>query len=71
VKIGRFAVTAVYLTGTADSPAVLLDVRPQHAEDARGLTIRYAATTGRGMHLGGVSGWHPARAGTYARSPGS
>lgn len=61
VKVGQLAVTSVYLTGTAADPAVLLDVRPQHADDAHGLTIRYAATTGRGMHLGGERGWHPTR----------
>jgi hypothetical protein len=61
VRTGQFAVTAIYLLGTADKPAVLLDVRPQHPEDAGGLTIRYAASTGRGMHLGGDRGWHPAR----------
>lgn len=61
VKTGQFAVTAVYLLGTAGKPAMLVDVRPQHPEDAHGLKIRYAATTGRGMHLGGERGWQPAR----------
>jgi hypothetical protein len=60
VKTGQLAVTAIPFARAADDPAVLLDVRPQHAEDAHGLTIRYAATTGRGMQLLGARGWQPA-----------
>lgn len=48
--------------GPIRSPAVLLDVRLQHPRDARGVTIRYAATQlhGQGTQSGGI-GWHPAR----------
>jgi len=59
VKPGQFAVTAITLAHTADKPAVLLDVRPLRPQDAQGLTIRYAASTGRGMTIGGASGWQP------------
>jgi hypothetical protein len=60
VKTGQFAVTAITFAHAADKPVVLLDVRPQDAKDARGLTIRYAASTGRGMQIGGARGWKPA-----------
>jgi predicted small lipoprotein YifL len=59
-KVGKLAAVAIPFAHAADKPAVLLDVRPQHPEDAHGLTIRYAATTGRGMELAGQRGWHPA-----------
>jgi hypothetical protein len=58
VKTGQLAVTALPLESIAGS-AVLLDVRPQHADDAKGLRIRYAASTGRGLHIGGERGWQP------------
>jgi len=58
VKTGQLAVTALPLESIAAS-AVLLGVRPQHADDAKGLRIRYAASTGRGLHIGGASGWQP------------
>jgi len=60
VKTRQLAVTAIPFARAADDPAVLLNVRPQHPEDAHGLTIRYGATTGRGMHIGGARGWQPA-----------
>jgi hypothetical protein len=65
VKTGQLAVTAVPFARDADSPAVLLDVRPLHPEDARGLSIRYAATTGKGMEMAGARGWKPAAWGLH------
>lgn len=59
VKSGQIGVTTLYLHRAASSPAVLLDVRPLHAPDAAGLTIRYAATTGLGLSPGGGTGWNP------------
>jgi hypothetical protein len=59
VKTGQLAVMAIPFARAAADPAVLLDARPQHAEDAHGLTIRYAATTGRGIELLGARGWQP------------
>ena len=58
MKTGQSAVTALPLDSIA-ARAVLLDVRPQQADDAKGLKIRYAASTGRGLHIGGASGWQP------------
>jgi hypothetical protein len=40
------------------TPAVLLDVHPLHKEDADGLRLRYAATTGLGLELAGEHGWN-------------
>jgi hypothetical protein len=62
VHTNQFAVTAIELDSHAVLPhrVVLLGVRPQHAKDARGLRMRYAATTGRGMQIGGEHGWRPA-----------
>ncbi|HZS31498.1 MAG TPA: hypothetical protein VFA37_09595 [Gaiellaceae bacterium] len=57
VKRGQIAVTTLDLH-QANSPAVLLDVRPLHPADADGLTIRYAATTGKGLEIGGARGWN-------------
>ena len=58
VKTGQLAVTALPLDSIA-ARAVLLDVRPQQADDAKGLRIRYAASTGRGLQIGGARGWLP------------
>jgi hypothetical protein len=58
VKTGQLAVTALHLDPIA-ARAVLLDVRPQYADDAKGLRLRYAASTGRGLHIGGARGWRP------------
>jgi len=58
VKRGQLAVTAIPIARTPNR-AVLLDVRPRHAEDARGLRIRYAASTGRGLQIGAERGWNP------------
>ena len=60
VKTGQFAVIAITFAQAANKPAVLLDVRPLHPQEAHGLTIRYAASTGRGMQIGGARGWKPA-----------
>ena len=60
VKTLQIAVTAIPFARAVDSPVVLLDVRPLHAEDARGLRMRYAATTGRGLSVGGAREWRPA-----------
>ena len=44
---------------TLPTPAVLLDVRPLHPQDAHGLTLRYAATTGRsGLEHRHAHGWN-------------
>ena len=60
VKTHQIAVTALPFARSVDSPVVLLDVRPLHAEDARGLRMRYGATTGRGLSVGGARDWQPA-----------
>ena len=60
VKTHQIAVTAIPFARSVDSPVVLLDVRPLHREDARGLMMRYAATTGRGLSVGGAREWRPA-----------
>lgn len=59
VKRGQLGATAIPFARTAPSQAVLLDILPQHAKDARGLTIRYAASTGRALHIGAARGWNP------------
>lgn len=48
----------IVMPRASGAPAVLLDVHPLHAEDARSLTLRYAATTGRGLELAGERGWN-------------
>ncbi len=45
---------------TLSTPVVLLAVRPLHAQDARGVTLRYGVWSGR-MPFGGAPGWHPAK----------
>jgi hypothetical protein len=62
VNTNQFAVMAIDLDSHAvlQHRVALLGVRPRHAKDARGLRIRYAATTGRGMQIGGARGWRPA-----------
>lgn len=60
VKPHQLAVTGLLSLGPIAARAVLLDVRPQHAQDANGLAIRYAASTGRGLYIGASRGWHPA-----------
>jgi hypothetical protein len=59
VKIDQFAVTTIVMPRTLPKPAVLLDVRPLHPDDARGLTVRYLGTTGHGLELAGARGWNP------------
>jgi hypothetical protein len=61
VKSGQSAVTGLDVLPAVERPVVLLDVRPQHPADAHGLVIRYAVSTGRGMHIGGQPGWRPAQ----------
>jgi hypothetical protein len=59
VKTHQLAVTGLLSLGPIASRAVLIDVRPEHPTDAHGLAIRYAATTGRGAHIGANRGWRP------------
>lgn len=59
VDRGQTGVTTIVMPRTLSTPAVLLDVHPLHPQDARGLALRYGATTGRGLELGGARGWHP------------
>ena len=60
VRPGETAATTINMSPTLTVPAVLLDVHPIHPEDARGLTLRYAATTGRrGLEILIWPGWHP------------
>jgi hypothetical protein len=47
--------------GPISSEAVLIGVRLQHPEDARGLRIRFAAMQLHGSTMSGGRGWHPAR----------
>jgi hypothetical protein len=58
VKIGQTAAMTIVMPRAPRSPAVLLGVRPLHPEDADGLTLRYAATTGYGLVLLGQRGWN-------------
>jgi hypothetical protein len=51
VKAGQVGVLAIPLGSTESRKAVLLDVRLQDATVGQGLTIRYAATTGHGLHV--------------------
>lgn len=37
---------------------MLLDVHPLHQQEADGITLRYAATTGMGLELAGQHGWN-------------
>ncbi len=60
VKAGEFAVTGLDVLPAVKQRVVLLDVRPQHPKDALRLVMRYAASNGRGMHIGGQRGWRPA-----------
>ncbi|MGH3008105.1 MAG: hypothetical protein ACRDLM_01670 [Gaiellaceae bacterium] len=55
----QLAVTAIPHRGLA-SQILLLGVRPEFAQDADGLTIRYAASTSpRALEIGGARGWSP------------
>ena len=59
VRPGGTAATTIAMSPTLTVPAVLLDVHPIHPEDARGVTLRYAATTGRrGLEILIGAGWH-------------
>ena len=52
--------TAIHLRRyEGNKPAVLLGARPADANEARGLTLRYAATTGKGIQIGLARGWKP------------
>jgi hypothetical protein len=57
VRPGQTSAIAIVLR-RVDTPVVLLGVRPLHPEDAHGLKLRYAATTGFGLQLGGQRGWN-------------
>jgi hypothetical protein len=62
VKAHQFAVTGLLSLGPIAARAVLLDVRPLHAEDKNGLAIRYAASAARAaLELGADSGWQVSR----------
>ena len=61
VKIGQFGLMTIPMPRTLTTPAVLLDVRPLHPGDTTGLTVRYAATTGRGLGIGITTGWNMRR----------
>ncbi len=58
-KPGQLEDSALIMPRSLTVPAVLLDVQPASAEDARGLDMRYAATIGYGIHIGGASGLRP------------
>jgi hypothetical protein len=58
VNVGQTAAMTIVMPRKLTTPSVLLDVRPLHAEDADGLTLRYAATTGLGLELLGQPGWN-------------
>lgn len=58
VRPGQTSAMTIGLPRTSTTPAVLLDVHPLHPEDARGLTLRYGATTGLGLELAGQHGWN-------------
>jgi hypothetical protein len=55
---GQVGVVSVWLA-PIDRPAVLLDVRPADAHDARGLALRYAASMRRGSPDGATGIWKP------------
>ena len=66
VKPGQFALTAIPLDPRLiKQPLVLLGVRPQYPEDARGLRIRYAAKVIRVASIGGARGWRPKARGLH------
>jgi hypothetical protein len=58
VKAGQTAAVTIVLPRTLTTPAVLLDVHPLHPQEADGITLRYAATTGMGLELAGQHGWN-------------
>jgi len=58
VNAGQTAAMTIVMPRALSTPAVLLDVHPLHAEDADGLRLRYAATTGLGLELAGEHGWN-------------
>lgn len=60
VRPGQMSVISIVMPRTLTTPAVLLDVHPLQAQDARGLKLRYGGTTGLGLELAGQHGW-PAR----------
>ena len=59
VNPGYVVAIGIPLVENEREPIVLLGVRPLPTDNAEGLNIRYAATTGRGLHIGGAGGWHP------------
>jgi hypothetical protein len=66
VKPGQFGLTAIPLDPRViKQPMVLLGVRPQYPQDARGLKIRYAAKVIRDAAIGGATGWWPRARGLH------
>src|SRR6266404_914668 len=57
VRPGQTSAISIVMPRTLSTPAVLLDVHPLYPQDARGLALRYAATTGLGLELAGQHGW--------------
>jgi hypothetical protein len=71
VKPGEFGLTAIPLDPRlVKHPLVLLGVRPEYPQDARGLRVRYAAKVVRDAYIGGAKGWRPRSRGLHPR-PGS
>ncbi|HEY2355286.1 MAG TPA: hypothetical protein VGH79_10360 [Gaiellaceae bacterium] len=61
VKPGQIVVMGLPLTQGNNLPIKLLGVRPLPTDNVKGLHLRYAATTGAGLQIGGTVGWHPTR----------
>ena len=57
VRPGQMSAISIVMPRVSTS-AVLLGVHLLHPEDARGLKLRYAATTGLGLELPGQHGWN-------------
>jgi hypothetical protein len=66
VNPGQFALTSIPLDPRLiKQPLVLLGVRPEYPQDARGLKIRYAAKVIRYGAIGGARGWRPRARGLH------
>jgi hypothetical protein len=66
VRPGQFALTSIPLDPRLiKQPLVLLGVRPEYPQDARGLRIRYGAKIIRGAAIGGARGWRPKARGLH------
>jgi len=57
VRPGQMSAISIVMRRVS-TPVVLLGVHLLHPEDARGLRLRYAATTGLGLELAGQHGWN-------------